>query len=106
MEKTPIVVLVTASSRGEADKIARLLLEEKLVACVNIIGPIHSLFWWQGKIDEAQEHLILMKTRKDLFGKVSEKVKAIHSYEVPEIIALPIAEGFKPYIEWLENSLK
>jgi periplasmic divalent cation tolerance protein len=100
-----IIVLVTTSNRGEAEKIARTLLTEKLIACANIIGPAHSLFWWQNKIDEAQEHLILMKTRKDLFNKLAEKVKALHSYEVPEIIAIPITEGFKPYLEWLDKSL-
>ncbi|MDW8023887.1 MAG: divalent-cation tolerance protein CutA [Nitrososphaerota archaeon] len=106
MEQTPIVVLVTTSSKEEAEKIARHLLEMKLIACANIIGPISSLFWWHGKIDTAQEHIILMKTRKDLFGKLSERVKALHSYQVPEIIAAPIVEGFKPYIEWLENALR
>jgi len=103
---THIIVLVTTSSREEAEKIAKTLLEERLVACANIIGPVHSLFWWQGKIDTAQEHLILMKTRKDLFSKLSERVKALHSYQIPEIIAVPIVKGFKPYMEWLEDSLK
>jgi periplasmic divalent cation tolerance protein len=106
MEKTHIIVLVTAPNKEEAEKIAHSLLNERLIACANIIGPVHSLFWWQGKIDKAQEHLILMKTRKDLFSKLSEKVKSLHSYQVPEIIAIPIVEGFKPYMEWLESSLK
>jgi len=101
-----IIVLVTTSSREEAEKIAKILLEERLVACANIIGPMHSLFWWQGKIDEAKEHLILMKTRKDLFGKVSERVKTLHSYQVPEIIATPIIEGSKDYLKWLDESLR
>ncbi|MGB9960399.1 MAG: divalent-cation tolerance protein CutA [Candidatus Bathyarchaeales archaeon] len=100
-----IVVLVTTSSKQEAEKIAQSLLEEKLIACANIICLVHSLFWWQGKIDTAQEHLILMKTRKNLFDKLSERVKALHSYEVPEIIALPIVEGAKDYLEWLNKSL-
>ena len=101
-----IIVLVTTSSREEAEKIAKILLEERLVACANIIGPMHSLFWWQGKIDEAKEHLILMKTRKDLFGKVSERVKTLHSYQVPEIISTPIIEGSKEYLKWLDESLR
>jgi periplasmic divalent cation tolerance protein len=105
LEKNPIIVLVTTSNKQEAEKIARSLLEEKLIACANIIGPVHSLFWWQGKIETAQEHLILMKTRKDLFEKLSEMVEALHSYEIPEIIAIPITEGFKPYLEWLDKSL-
>ena len=101
-----IIVLITTSSVEEAEKIAKTLLEERLVACANIIGPVHSLFWWQGKIDEAKEHLILMKTRKDLFGKVSERVKTLHSYQVPEIIATPIIEGSKDYLKWLDESLR
>jgi len=106
MEKTHIIVLVTALNKEEAEKIAHSLLNERLIACANIIGPVHSLFWWQDKIDKAQEHIILMKTRKDLFSKLSEKVKSLHSYQIPEIIAIPIVEGFKPYMEWLESSLK
>ncbi|MEM3784051.1 MAG: divalent-cation tolerance protein CutA [Candidatus Bathyarchaeia archaeon] len=105
-EKTFIIVLVTASNREEAEKIARTLLVEKLITCANIISPIHSLFWWQGKIDEAQEQLILMKTRKDLFNKLAEKVKALHSYQTPEIIALPITKGSKNYLKWLDESLE
>ena len=101
-----IIVLVTTPSREEAEKIAQTLLEERLIACANILGPAHSLFWWQGKIDTAQEHLILMKTRKDLFSKVSERVKVLHSYQTPEIIATPIVEGLKPYLEWLNKSLQ
>jgi len=106
LERTYIIVLVTTSSKEEAEKIALTLLNERLIACANIISPVHSLFWWQGKIDEAGEHIVLMKTRKDLFEKLSERVKTFHSYEIPEIIAIPIVEGFKPYIEWLNNSLQ
>lgn len=105
MEKTPTIVLVTASSREEAEKIVQRLLEEKLIACANIISPVHSLFWWQGKIDQAQEHLILMKTRRDLFEKLTEIVKSLHSYTVPEIIAIPIIEGSADYMAWLNESL-
>ena len=106
MKEHYIIAITTTPSKNEAEKIAKTLLEERLIACANIIGPVQSLFWWQGKIDEAQEHLILMKTRKDLFSKLSEKVKALHSYQIPEVIAVPIVEGFKPYMEWLESSLR
>lgn len=106
MEKDYAIVLVTTANREEAEKISKALLDEKLIACANIIGPTHSLFWWNEKIDEAQEHIILMKTRKDLFSKLSERIKALHSYEIPEIIATPIIKGFKPYLEWLNNSLR
>ncbi|MGB9671982.1 MAG: divalent-cation tolerance protein CutA [Candidatus Bathyarchaeales archaeon] len=100
-----ILVIVTTANKAEAEKIARALLDERLIACANIIGPAHSLFWWHGKIESAEEHVILMKTRKSLFAELSERVKALHSYEVPEIIAIPIIEGFEPYMKWIDNSL-
>lgn len=101
-----VLVIVTAANKAEAEKIAQTLLSERLIACANIIGPAHSLYWWQGKIETAEEHVILMKTRKGLFTELAEKVKALHSYQVPEIIAIPIAEGFKPYVKWLDENLK
>ncbi|MEM3673010.1 MAG: divalent-cation tolerance protein CutA [Candidatus Bathyarchaeia archaeon] len=106
MTKTHIVVLVTTSSKEEAEKIANSLLNERLIACANIIGPVHSLFWWTGKIDRAEEYVLLMKSRENLFDELSKRVKTLHSYEVPEIIALPVVKGYKAYMEWLDNSLK
>ncbi|MEM2025791.1 MAG: divalent-cation tolerance protein CutA [Desulfurococcaceae archaeon] len=106
MEKNPIVVFVTASSKEEAERIAKVLLEDKLIACANIIGPVHSMFWWLDSIDNAQEYLIIMKTRKDLFERICEKVKALHSYQIPEVIASPIIDGLKQYMKWLDESLK
>jgi len=106
LEITNIVVLVTTANKEEAEKIAQCLLDEKLIACANIIGSVSSFFTWKGKTEEAEEHLIIMKSRLDLFEKLSEKVKALHSYEVPEIIALPVIEGFKAYLEWLNKSLR
>lgn len=106
METTNIVVLVTTSNREEAEKIVKCLLDEKLIACANIISSVSSFFTWKGKTEKAKEHFIIMKSRLDLFEKISEKVKAIHSYQVPEIIALPIIEGFKAYLKWLNNSLR
>ena len=93
MKQSYMVVLVTTRNRGEAEKIARHLLEKKLIACANITGPISSVFRWAEKVERAEEHILLMKSRLDLFEKLSETVKALHSYEVPEIIALPIVNG-------------
>lgn len=98
-----IVVLVTASSKEEANKIARGLLEEKLAACVNIVSGLESRFWWQGKIDSAKEVLLIIKTRKTLFNKLAKKVKSLHSYTVPEIIAFPIISGSKAYLDWIND---
>lgn len=106
MKKPYAVVLVTTLSREEAEKIAQCLLDERLIACANIIGPITSIFTWEGKTEKAEEHMILLKTRLELFEKLSEKVKALHSYKVPEIIALPIITGLNAYLEWLDSSIR
>ena len=102
---TYILVMITTSSREEAEKIAITLLEKKLIACANIFGPVSSRFWWQGKIDKAEEYVVFMKTEEALFEEVAKHVKRLHSYEIPEIIALPITKGFKPYLEWISNNL-
>ena len=100
-----IVILVTAKDKKEATKIARGLLESQLIACANIIGGVQSLFWWRGKIDSSKEVLLVLKTKKILFNKVSAKVKSLHSYETPEIIALPIVNGSKDYLKWLDSNV-
>ena len=105
MKRSYIIVMVTSASREEAEKIAHSLLDEKLIACANIIGPVSSLFWWAGTVEGADEHIILMKSSQDLFQKLSDRVKALHSYEVPEIIALQIVKGSKTYMEWLDSCL-
>jgi periplasmic divalent cation tolerance protein len=96
-----IIVIVTAPSKQEAEKIAQHLLDKRLIACANIIGPVSSVFHWSGKTEHAEEYLILLKSRKDLFEKLSETVKALHSYEVPEILVLPIVGGSEGYLNWL-----
>ncbi len=100
-----IIVLVTAASKQEAEKIAYHLLNDKLIACANIIGPITSIFQWSGNLDRAGEHLVLMKSRQDLFERLTEAVTLIHSYKVPEILAVPIVEGSRTYLDWLQNCL-
>ena len=101
-----IVVITTTSNKKEAVKIVRSLLKERLIACANIVGPVSSLFWWQGKIHEENEFMVFMKSQKSLFKRLSERVTIIHSYDVPEIITLPIIEGSPPYLEWLKTSLQ
>lgn len=100
-----IVVFMTVPDKKEATKIAQSLLKEKLIACANIVGPVSSLFWWKGKIDKASEFLVIMKSKKNLFKKLSERVKELHSYEVPEVIALPVIDGLPSYLNWLGASL-
>lgn len=98
-----IVVLVTATSKMEAEKIAKTLLNKKLAACVNIIPKLTSFFSWKGKIQKANELLLVIKTKKTLFKKLEKELTAIHSYSVPEIIALPIVAGAKNYMDWLRS---
>ena len=100
-----VVVFVMVSDEKEASKIIHSLLKDRLIACANIVGPVSSLFWWKGKIDKASEFLVIMKSRKNLFKKLSERVKELHSYEVPEVIALPVIEGLPSYLNWLGTSL-
>lgn len=101
-----IIVLVTTSSRVEAEKITHSLLEKKLIACANIINPVSSFFSWKGKTDQCEECLVVMKSRVDLFDELSKCVKSLHSYEVPEILALPIVAGSGGYLDWLASVLK
>lgn len=96
-----IVVLVTAGSAEEGERIAAALVGEQLAACVNIAGPIRSLYTWQGELHRDEEHLLVIKTRAALFDEVERRVRALHSYEVPEVIALPITAGAQPYLDWL-----
>ena len=99
-------MLITTASKQEAEKITQHLLDLKLIACGNIVGPVSSIFRWSGKTEKAEEYLTIMKTRKDLFNKLAVAVKTLHSYEVPEILALPVVEGAKTYLDWLESCLK
>jgi len=101
-----VVVLITTTSREEAEGIARLLLDQREVACVNIVPGVHSLFWWQGKLDSAQESLLIAKTRMSLVPRVVDLVRGAHSYTVPEVIALPVVAGNDDYLEWVDQETK
>jgi len=96
-----IVVLVTVGSAAEGERIAEALVGEQLAACVNIIGPIRSIYTWKGELQRDEERLLVIKTRAALFDDVERRVRALHSYETPEVIALPIGAGSQPYLEWL-----
>lgn len=96
-----IVILVTAGSETEAEIIARALVEEQLAACVNILSPVRSIYRWEGKIADDREWLLVIKTRAERFSAVEARVKALHSYQVPEVIALPIVQGSDAYMRWL-----
>jgi periplasmic divalent cation tolerance protein len=106
MNSEYIIVLVTTANKVEAEKIAQTLLKERLIACANILNPVTSLFFWSGKIDKAEECLMVMKSRRDLFVELAECLKGLHSYEVPEVLAIPIVEGSAAYLAWMGEMLK
>jgi periplasmic divalent cation tolerance protein len=101
-----IQVMTTVETKEQAQSIARYLVEEKLAACVQITGATFSTYRWAGKIETAREYLCLIKTREDLFARVESAIKKLHSYETPEIIAVPIENGSKEYLKWLDESLE
>ncbi len=98
-----IIVFITTPSEEEATKIAKELVKERLAGCINIIKNIRSIYRWEGKIEDEVECLMIAKTKKNLFEKLTKKVKEIHSYSVPEIIGIPIVEGAEDYLKWLRN---
>src|SRR5579863_4097872 len=100
------IVLTAASSEDEARKIARHLVEHQLAACVNIVPQIESIYRWQGKVESSQEWLLLIKTTAERFPAVLDAVRELHSYDLPECIALNIEDGSSEYLQWIEDSLK
>lgn len=101
-----IQVLTTLENRDDAEKIARALVEKRIAACVQIMGPLTSFFQWQGKLDSAEEYLCVIKSRSDLFQEMETIIKSMHPYEVPEILATPITKGNKDYLSWLAETLE
>ncbi|MBU4311317.1 MAG: divalent-cation tolerance protein CutA [Candidatus Omnitrophica bacterium] len=101
-----IVVFITTANRGEAERVSKTLLDARLIACANIIKGVDSRFWWKGKKEKAREYLLIAKTRKTLFKKIVKAVRKEHSYDIPEIIAIPIIAGHKPYLDWIINSTR
>lgn len=103
MGKNYLVVFITTANAVEAQRIANILLSERKAACINIVPQVHSRFWWQGKIDSADETLLIVKTKASLLDDLISLVKENHSYEVSEIIALPIVGGNQDYLRWIDD---
>ena len=101
-----IVIFVTVGNAKEAALLARNLVEKRLAACVNLLPSVTSWYWWEGKVTEDQEVLLMMKTSRDKFEVLEKEVLRMHSYAVPEVIALQIVEGSKNYLNWIEESLQ
>ena len=100
------IVLSTVGSEDEARKIAHHLVEQQLAACVNIVPKIESVYRWQGKVESNREYLLLIKTSSEKFPQVRDAIRELHSYELPECIALAVEDGSPEYLQWLEESLK
>jgi len=103
--KENIIIMSTTDSKESAIKIADELLKKKIAACVNMLPNVLSRYWWQGKIESEEEHVLLIKTAESLFPEVSRVIKELHSYKCPEIISLPIIAGSEEYLNWLNSSL-
>jgi|SRR6516165_3936304 periplasmic divalent cation tolerance protein len=101
-----VLVLSTAGSPDEARRIANALVSEQLAACVNIVDSIHSVYRWQGAVESASESLMLIKTRAELLTTIEARLRELHSYEVPELIAIPIGQGAPLYFDWLLTSTR
>ncbi len=96
-----INVITTLDNRETLERIGRVLLEKRLVACIQIVGPVRSVYWWKGRIEEADEWMGIMKTRRELYAAVEAEIKALHPYEVPQIEAVEAANVFDAYGRWL-----
>lgn len=102
-----VIVLVTCASRGEARRIARALVEARLAACVNVVeAPVESIYRWKGKVETAREFLLVIKSSRKRFAALEAEVRRMHRYDVPEIVAVPIERGSRPYLAWLDESIK
>jgi periplasmic divalent cation tolerance protein len=100
-----IVVLSTCGSAEEAERIARALVEKRLAACVNVMPAVRSFYRWKGAIEDEQELLLVIKSSRGLFDQLRAEIERLHSYEVPEVIAVPVVDGSEGYLEWLEREL-
>lgn len=100
------IVYITTSGLIESKKIAKMLLEEKLAACINIIPTVESIYLWKGKIEEDSESIMVVKTRSELVENVIKKVEEVHSYEIPCVLEITLNKGSKPYLKWMKNELE
>lgn len=97
-----LAVFITVPDRETGKRVARHLLERRLAACVNMV-PIHSAYWWEGKIEEAEEHLLIVKTTSERLNDLVREVRSVHPYQVPEVVAVPVVGGYRDYLKWVER---
>lgn len=101
-----IVVFSTCASADEAEGLARRLVDERLAACVNVVSPVRSFYRWKGAVEDSAEFLLIIKSSRDLFAPLRAALEAVHSYELPEVVAVPIVEGSPNYLAWIERELR
>ena len=101
-----VQAITTTETRADAQAIANALVEQRLAGCVQVMGPITSTYWWESKVETAEEWLCLIKSRRDLYEELEQVIREAHPYDVPEILAVPVTAGSKPYLEWLDGELE
>jgi periplasmic divalent cation tolerance protein len=106
MDESYIQIITAAERREDAERIAAVLLEKRLAACVQVLGPMTSRYWWKGKIEAAEEWLCQIKSRASLYDDVEREIRAVHPYTVPEILAFPVQRGNPDYLSWLDEETK
>ena len=99
-------VYVTASDAAEAEKLARAVVEARLAACANILGPTTAIYWWEGQVESGQEVALVLKSRQELVPAITEKIVALHSYDCPCVVALPVSGGNADFLQWLEDETR
>ncbi|MBC8208113.1 MAG: divalent-cation tolerance protein CutA [Desulfobulbaceae bacterium] len=102
----PILVQTTFEQKEDAQTLATLLLEKRLIACAQIVGPVTSLYWWKKQIDQAEELILIMKSHQANYARLEQEIIQHHPYETPEIIVMPVVQGSNAYLSWLNNELK
>lgn len=105
MDTEAIVVLVTFPDREGAEKLARALVEERLIACANLLSPIRSIYRWEGKVEEGEEILLVLKSSKPRFEALRARIVELHPYDCPEVLSLPVEKGHPPYLDWIAASV-
>lgn len=105
-DKDKYMVAITSAPQDAAEHIAKAIIDEQLAACVQILGPVTSLYWWKGEVQKDTEALLLLKTKKSCIAKLKKRLTAIHPYDVPELLYLPVFDGLQAYLEWIDTIIE
>ena len=101
-----IQVFTTAESKEDAQRIARTVVEARLAACAQVVGPIESTYWWQGAVETSGEWLCVIKSKREAYEQLEQAILGVHPYEVPEILAVPVVAGSQSYLAWLDEEMR